>query len=162
MGKAMAFHVHLITYAPSSPQRLNDLARIAIAYDFVKSFIVIKPTGMAAQVGLAEVNKLLYKHGKAFIVLSSIEDLYEIISLNKVIAIINNPEADIIDSILNKDLCSIEIGILVSAGETPIPREELAKCILAKIDPYSSKGVHVPTAIVAIVLDKLGSLCLET
>ena len=63
----------------SSTNRLMDTVKVAIAYkDVMDTFIVSRPTGAAAQYGVPEASKKLYKEGIRFILLPDINDYQEI------------------------------------------------------------------------------------
>lgn len=145
--------LYLIAYAPSSPQRLQDLAKLAFSMSIVSAFVVVKPVGMAAQIGVPEVFKLAYKLNKIFLVFPKLQDLKEILSIEDIVFVMNN-----VDNAL--DLCEIElssnsVGIVVQAGETIFTKEELAIGKIVKITEIDSYRIPNAVADAAIVLSKL-------
>ena len=142
----MSLRLHLVIYAPSSPQRLIDIARLAFSFDFVRSLVIVKPTGMAAQVGLADVSKISYKTGRNLLILHSLSELSEVLRVDKMFVLVHNAEA--------RNLKDVEIrgdiAIVVQGGDTPIPKQEIA--IAEPITIPVSYGFAIPVADTAILL----------
>ncbi|HID80491.1 MAG TPA: hypothetical protein EYP48_02100 [Ignisphaera sp.] len=142
----MPLKLHLVVYAPSSPQRLIDIARLAFSFDFVKSLVIVKPTGMAAQVGLADVSKLSYKTNRNLLILHSLSELPEVIKVDRMFVLVHDVEA--------RDLKDIEIqgdiAIVIQGGDMPIPKQEIA--VAEPITIAVSYGSAIPVADTAILL----------
>ncbi len=138
--------LHIAVYAPSSPQRLVDMARLAFAFDFVKSFIVVKPTGMAAQVGLADVSKMAYKLGKNLVILQSLSELIEVLKADKIFVLVHDPEARSVEEVQMEG----DIIVVIQGGEAPIPKQEaaLGEPIRIPLD----YGTSIPVADEAVLL----------
>ncbi len=148
---AVNARLHIAVYAPSSPQRLVDMARLAFAFDFVKSFIVIKPTGMAAQVGLADVSKMAYKLGKNLVILQSLNELIEVLKTDRVFVLVHDPEARSIEEVQIEG----DVVIVIQGGEAPIPKQEAA--IGEPIRIPLDYGITIPVADEAILLHVLAT-----
>ncbi len=130
--------VYLVAYAPTSPQRLVDLAKVAYSMDIVKGFIVVKPIGIAAQAGVPEVFRIAYKLGRSFLVLSRINELKELLNIDNIVFIVqNSKEADDISKLLYK--IGGSVAIVVQTGETPFMKEDLSYGYIAKIQEFDDK-----------------------
>ncbi len=77
----------IVAHSPSSVQRLEDLAKLAFGIKSVKAFVITKPSGAAAQSGIAEVMKLAYKLDKTVLVFPDLNDAIELLSPTKVYTI---------------------------------------------------------------------------
>jgi len=144
----------LIAYAPSSPHRLYDLAKLAFSMSIVSAFIVVKPVGIAAQTGLPEVFKLAYKLDRRFLVFPRLQDLKEMIKIDEALFIVHNVD----DA---PDICEIDfrdrenIGVVVQAGETPFTKEDLAMGRIVKMREMDAYRAPNAVADAAIALTKL-------
>ncbi|MGB9726266.1 MAG: RecB-family nuclease [Fervidicoccaceae archaeon] len=70
----------------SSTSRLTDFLRTLFAFDIRVDLVVLsRVTGAAAQYGLPEASKLLFKRGVSFLILQDIGDYREIFSNYKII-----------------------------------------------------------------------------
>ena len=139
-GEATAreLKIYLVAYAPTSPQRLVDLAKLAYSINIVKGFIVIKPTGIAAQAGVPEAFRIAYKLGKNFLVLTHIGELKELLGIDRAIFIVqNSKDAEDIDSLMDK--AGDSVAIVVQAGETPFAKEDLSQGYIAKIHELDNR-----------------------
>lgn len=152
----MASTLYLVAYSPSSPHRLQDIAKLAFSMSFVTALITIKPVGMAAQAGVPEVFRLAYKLNKRFIVLPRLQDLKELLSIDDILFIVHTDEApDICEVILDKGK---NIGIVVQAGETPFLKEDLLigrYVRLSELDSYRSPNAVADAAIALTKLYRL-------
>ena len=74
----------IVAHAPSSVQRLEDLAKLAFGLSKVKAFVITKPSGAAAQTGIAEVMKMAYKRDKTVLVFPDLDDAIELLNPSKV------------------------------------------------------------------------------
>ena len=138
-------NLYLVGYAPSSPYRLIDLAKVAYSFNFVKGFIVIKPVGLAAQSGLPEVFKIAYKHNKPLFILSNLSELKDVLSIEKLIFLIQScKEAPDIEDLV-KTLNAKSLAIIVQAGETPLTKEDITLGNVAKISELSE--IFSPSAV---------------
>ncbi|MEM0027259.1 MAG: RecB-family nuclease [Ignisphaera sp.] len=141
--------LYLVAYAPSSPYRLVDLAKVAYSFNFVTGFVVVRPTGLAAQSGLPEVFKLAYKYGKSLFILSQLRELRDILSLDKLIFIIqSHREAPDIEQIIATE--SEAVAIIVQAGETPFSKEDISMGHVSRIsemnESFSPNAIAEATA----------------
>ena len=153
----MKVKVYLGAYAPSSPHRVIDLAKTAYSFNFIEGFIVIKPAGLAAQTGVPEAFKLAYRQSKPFFVLPSLKDLKEVLGIELLVFILQSRKEgpDLTDVLKNATANSI--AIIVQAGETPIPKEEMALGAPAKINEMNPNFSPNPVAEATAALLKLVS-----
>lgn len=152
----MGYTVYLVAYAPSSPHRLQDLAKLAFSMNLVTAFIVIKPTGIAAQTGVPEISRLAYKLDKRFLVLPKLQDLKDIINIDQIFFVTHIDEAlDLCDIIFDRDK---SMSIVIQAGETPLSKEDLALGRAIKLSELNSFRSPNPVADAAIALMKLSKL----
>ncbi|MEM4789592.1 MAG: RecB-family nuclease [Ignisphaera sp.] len=152
----MSKAIYLVAYAPSSPHRLQDLAKLAFSMNFITAFIVVKPVGVAAQLGVPEVFRLAYKLDRRFLVFPRLQDLKELINVDLMLFVVHFDEAP--------DLCEINItesgsiALIVQSGETPFIKEDIAlgkSARLSEVDGYKSPN---PVADAAIALVKLRNI----
>ncbi|MEL9940313.1 MAG: RecB-family nuclease [Ignisphaera sp.] len=147
--------LYLVAYAPSSPYRLIDLAKVAYSFNFVTGFVVVRPTGLAAQSGLPEVFKLAYKYGKSLFVLSQLRELKDLLSIDKLIFIIqNNKEAPDIEQVI--DMASDSVAIIIQAGESPFSKEDISMGYVSRInemnESFSPNAVAEATAAILKIM----------
>jgi len=147
--------VHLAIYAPSSPQRLMDIAKLLQVFEFVNSLIVVKPVGMAAQIGLAEASKIVYKINKNLIILSSISELSDVINYDKVVFVLPGQRGATDIETLFEEITDKRVVLVFRGGETTISKQDLALGIIATIDAFAEIDVSSPIAEVGITLYKL-------
>lgn len=144
--------IYLVAYAPSSPQRLHDLAKLAFSMSIISAFIAIRPVGIAAQAGVPEVFKLAYKLDKRFLIFPRLQDLKEIMNIEQVLLITHS---DDIPDICEVDLNKNSIALVVQAGETPFTKEDLSlgtPVRLSDIDSYRSPNAVADAAIALVKL----------
>ncbi len=135
--------IYLVAYAPTSPQRLVDLAKLAFSLSFVEALVVVKASGMAAQVGIPEVSKLAYKLDKKLIILPQLQDIKDVLQIDKVLIVVRDEEAQSIEHIEMPS--NGRIAVVVQAGEVSIPRQELAIGEPVKI-PFLGRAPPIPVA----------------
>lgn len=69
----------ILLHDVSSTSRLSDFFRTIIAYrDYIEMFIISKVTGAAAQFGIAEISKGLFKSNIRFLLLGDIHELNDV------------------------------------------------------------------------------------
>lgn len=71
----------------SSPQRVVELAKAAYGLGF-PAFVVTKPTGAAAQVGIPEAQKVALREGKSLLILPDLSDAIEILKADAVLIVL--------------------------------------------------------------------------
>jgi len=155
MYMSSGIELYLVAYAPSSPHRLMDMAKLAFSMSMVKAFVAIKPTGIAAQTGVPEVFRLAYKLDKRFLVFPRIQDVKELINIDDALFLVHQGDV--------QDVCSAvgqlgkRVALVVQSGETPFTKEDLSMgrpVRISELDGYSSPN---PVAEAAIALFKLYS-----
>ena len=110
-------------YNVSSPQRLVDVARLVYGSNVVDMLVVVKPTGMAAQVGLPEVSKLAYRKSKKLLVLTSVQELQEVLSGRRLVFIVHGVSG--VGYLEDAELRGDEVFV-VHGGDGTFTRSELA------------------------------------
>ncbi|NPA96752.1 MAG: hypothetical protein GXO32_04030 [Crenarchaeota archaeon] len=147
-------------YAPSSPQRLVDAARAIFGSGIVDLLVVIKPVGMAAQVGLAEVSKVAYKRGKNLVILSQLSEVRDVLNLNKVFILVHDSDAKLLREAVGAVNQGDRLCVVIQGSEVSIPKAELVQ---AEPVRHSLPEIGVnPVADVALVLYELRSLAPRT
>ena len=134
-------------YNVSSPQRLVDVARLVYGCNITDMLVVVRPTGMAAQVGLPEVSKLAYRRSKKLLVLASAQELHEILPGRRLIFIVHGVSG--VSYLEDTELKGDEV-IVVHGGDGTFTRSELALG-----EAFTLKGfeeLQNPVADVAITL----------
>ncbi len=110
-------------YSVSSVQRLLDFIKTVYAFNDATP-VIIKPIGAAAQIGVPEAHKLAYKLGKPLIVLPEIQDLVEIVKVEKLYLLTPRGRSINIEELSNVSGDS-SIAIVVNGGDTDFTRQEL-------------------------------------
>lgn len=147
--------IYVVAFAPSSPHRLVDLAKAAYSFDFVDSFITVRPMGLAAQSGVPEVFKIAYKCGKSFLILANLRELKEILNIDMLIFILQNrKEVQDISNVIGNAIVS-SIAIIVQTGETAISKDDLSLGVAARISEMNNLFSPNPVAEVTAALLKL-------
>jgi SpoU rRNA methylase family enzyme len=133
----------------SSTNRLMETIKVVLAYSkYIDTFIVSKPSGSAAQYGVPEAGKKLYKAGIKFIVLPDISD-YNIIKTETILQVSQNCKEE-----LEKKIKTDSPLILLSGNENGFMKNELlnnARCI--KIP--SAERELPPEASLAVIINEL-------
>ena len=141
----------LAVYAPTSPQRLLDVARLAFSSNVIDIFAVIKPSAMAAQVGVPEVGKLAYKMGRRLAILPQIQDLSEVMGVNTIAFLVHDESAYSLEEVLKES--SESIAIVIQGGDTPFTKGDLA---LGKPVKHSMPEIPpIPAADAALVIEAI-------
>jgi len=134
-------------YNVASPQRLIDVAKLVYGTGVVDTLIVVKPTGMAAQVGIPEVSKLAYRRGKNLVILSTLQEINEVLGQVRLVFIVHGMSGI---KYLDPSVLKEDVVVVVHGGEGAFTRGELSLG-----EPLTIQGfedVHSPVADVALVL----------
>ena len=138
--------VFLVAHAPTSVQRLEDLAKLAFGFgELVKGLIVTKPSGAAAQIAVPEVSKNAYKLNKVFLVLPDLDDALELFKPDKVYTVSRD---------FGKRVNSLERGelvfLVVGASEPGLSKLEASKG--EAVYPEGVEGEIGPIGAAALLL----------
>ena len=76
--------ITLVIHNVGSVQRLLDTVKAAVAFDNVRLIVVSKPYGAAAQAGVPEAQKIIFKRGRGFMVLPDLGDVVELLHPDKI------------------------------------------------------------------------------
>ena len=133
----------------SSPQRLIDFAKLVHSLSDLRSSLVFtRVSGMAAQSGVPEVSKYLYRLGKPLLLLPTPQDVIELLKPDKVLVLakteVSKDINDVVDELKGRVL------LLVNGSESPPSRTELSlgdHVMVKELDPSSP-----PQAALAIIL----------
>ncbi|MCC6021549.1 MAG: RecB-family nuclease [Desulfurococcaceae archaeon] len=85
-----------------SHQRLVDVAKVVYGFDLpevIKAFVITRPSGSAAQIGVPEVSKLAYKLGKPLIILPTINDAIELFTPAKVFIVYRTEDSQPLEDV---------------------------------------------------------------
>lgn len=133
----------------SSPQRLIDFARLVYGLSDLRSSLVFtRVSGMAAQSGVPEVGKYLYKLGKPLLLLPSPQDVVELLKPDKVLVLAKTEISRDIEEIVGS--LRGRVALLVNGGDTPPTKTELSlgdHVMVGGLDPSLP-----PQATLAIIL----------
>ncbi len=141
----------------ASTNRLTDFIKTAIAYkDFVGGVVISRATGAAAQYGLAEASKNLYKMGIPLLILPDIQDIMELWKNKRILQLTNtygeeefNP-SQVTDNTLiifsgndngfsKKELIDVAIKAKIPQIEKELPASGELAIILHEIAIYTRK-----------------------
>mgnify|MGYP000400855914 CR=1 FL=1 len=158
MGKGLP-KIYIAIHNVSSPQRLTDVAKIVFSECSPFSCLIIsKPTGMAAQVGVPDVSKMAYKLGKNLLIISSLQDLSEVIDVSKVY-IVHPAEGS---NYISLDELSTDDKTLyvISGSDVGFTKSELALGEVVYVKPFKrSIGVVAEVALITYGLMRKLRLC---
>ncbi|MEO3992802.1 MAG: RecB-family nuclease [Desulfurococcaceae archaeon TW002] len=133
----------------SSPQRLIDFAKLVYGLSNLRSSLVFtRVSGMAAQSGVPEVSKYLYRLGKPLLILPSPNDVIDLLKPDKVLVIAKTEISRDIEEVVN-DLKG-RVVLLINGSDTPPPKTELSlgeHVMVRELDPSSP-----PQAVLAVIL----------
>ena len=82
----MSLEVFPVLHNANSPQRVVEIARAAYGLGY-PLFVITKPTGAAAQVGVPEAHKVALKEGKPLVVLPDLAEAIELLKADAVILV---------------------------------------------------------------------------
>lgn len=133
----------------SSPQRLIDFAKLVYGLSNLKSSLVFtRVSGMAAQSGVPEVSKYLYRLGKPLLLLPSPQDVIDLLRPDRILVLakteVSKDVGEIADDLKGR------VALLVNGSDAPPPKAELSlgdHVMVRELDPTSP-----PQAVLAIIL----------
>ncbi len=113
----------------SSPHRLVESVRVAYGFRGidVESFIVVRSTGLASQVGIPEAYKAALRYGKPLVVLPSVRDVLELFKFDEVYAVL--PGRDDLRRLEDLDLKGPRCALVFSGeehGRSELPVEVIS------------------------------------
>ncbi|MEM4740359.1 MAG: RecB-family nuclease [Zestosphaera sp.] len=133
----------------SSPQRLIDFAKLVYGLSNLRSSLVFtRISGMAAQSGVPEVSKYLYRLGKPLLLLPSPQDVIDLLKPDRILVLAKTDVSKDIEEIA--DSLKGRVALLVNGGDTPPPKTELSlgdHVMVRELDPSTP-----PQALLAITL----------
>lgn len=140
----------------SSPQRVVELARAAYGLGF-SVFVVTKPTGAAAQVGVPEAQKVALREGKSLLILPDLEEAVEILKADAVILVLprklsDKPLTQKFEELVSKKVSRI---LLVFGGAEPgLSAREMALGEQVYVDGIEQDIGPTALAVLAMFLAK--------
>ena len=138
--------VFIVAHAPTSVQRLEDLAKLAFGFgEPVEGLVVTKPSGAAAQIGVPEVSKLAYKLDKPFFVFPDIDDALELLKPQRVYTV----SRDYGERVEKLEVEGVTL-IIVGASEPGLSKLEASKG--KAIYPRLAEGEVGPIGAAALLL----------
>lgn len=133
----------------SSPQRLIDFAKLVYGLSNLRSSLVFtRVSGMAAQTGVPEVSKYLYRLGKPLLILPSPNDVIDLLRPDKVLVIAKTEISRDIEEVVS-DLRG-RVALIINGSDTPPPKTELSlgdHVMVRELDPSTP-----PQAVLAVML----------
>jgi len=148
--------ISVVIHDVSSNNRLMDFVKEVLAYKkYINMVIISRPTGGAAQYGVPEASKLLFKHDIKFAIIPDLTDLHELFS----------EEFSIIQFTKNygkefKDLDDLKIDnnilLIFSGSETGFSKNELLENSV-RIYPYGIERELSPNSYFSIFMHLISS-----
>ncbi|GEM_PF-89393 len=133
----------------SSPQRLIDFAKMVYGLINLKSSLVFtRVSGMAAQTGVPEVSKYLFRLGKPLLILPTPQDVIDLLKPDRVLVLAKTEVSKDIEEVAS-DLKG-KVALVVNGGDTPPSKTELSlgdHVMVGELDPSTP-----PQATLAIAL----------
>jgi SpoU rRNA methylase family enzyme len=137
-----------VLHNTSSVQRLLDFARLVLALG-LKEIVVTKTYGAAAQHGLGELGRLVYKGGGSLLVLPDLPDAVELLSPDTTLIVSRSAGSEPFDP-MNPPRLSGRILVAFNGGDPDFSSNELS---LGKpIYPLNTRSRLGPAAEAALVL----------
>ncbi|NON62135.1 RecB-family nuclease, partial [Acidianus sp. RZ1] len=129
----------------TSSQRLVEFVKTAFSFN-IKSIVITRVSGTAAQSGIPEIGKIAFKEGKSLIILPDLKDAIEVIRPDSIFLISQSAEMEFnLKNIENKSL----IYIVFSGSEGGFSRIEQSMGTLTKI-PRLNREIP-PVALLSIL-----------
>lgn len=138
-------------YGTSSIQRLVDFVKIACSFEGIVP-VVLKPIGAAAQIGVPEAYRHVYRVGRPLIVLLDINDLHEALGVREVYYVDSKGAKKSVKEIGSVD----NIAIVVSGGEGEPSKKELERASVVQFEEVPPD--LPPLATISIILYLLSRL----
>lgn len=134
----------------SSPHRLVESVRVAYGFRGleVDTFIVVKSTGLASQVGVPEAYRVALRYGKPLVVLPSLREVLELFRFDEVYVVL--PGRDDLRGLDELELGDRRYALVFSGeehGRSELPAEALSVPELPADSP--------PQAVIALALYKV-------
>ncbi len=133
-----------------STQKMREMTQLIIGFN-LKTIIIAKAVGSAAQSGIPDVNKMVIKNQKNLIVLQDLPDVLEILKPSKILLFVPKPHGkkkfDPIE--IASSLKTKEKVLLVFGGSTPgLSKKELDLGESVYLDVEGDLGTIGTAAIV--------------
>jgi len=128
----MSWEVIVVLHDVSSVQRIHDVAKLVYGFGDRYLFVISKPSGAAAQIGVPEISRTAYKNNKPLLVLPDIRDAIELLKPRQIFTISYK-----YGETINMDTIEYDepLMIIVSGSEAGLSKEEA----------YLGKPVRLPT-----------------
>lgn len=137
-----------VLHNTSSVQRMIDFARLILALG-LREIVVTKTYGAAAQHGLGELGRLIYKGGGSLIVLPDLPDAVELLNPDTTLIVSRGAGSEPFDP-LNPPRVTGRILVAFNGGDPDFGPDEIS---LGKaIYPLNTKSRLGPAAEAALVL----------
>ncbi|MCC6032588.1 MAG: RecB-family nuclease [Desulfurococcaceae archaeon] len=133
----------------SSPQRLIDFAKLVYGLTNLRSSLVFtRVSGMAAQTGIPEVGRYLFRLGKPLLILPTPQDVIDLLKPDKVLVLAKTEVSKDIEEVASG--LRGKVALVVNGGDTPPSKTELSlgdHVMVGELDPSTP-----PQAALAITL----------
>lgn len=138
----------LVLAGVTSPHRLVESVRIAYGFRGipVDAFVVVRATGMAAQMGVPEAYKVALRYGKPLIVLPSARDLLEYVKFDEVYSVVPGLQSyRRVEELRPRGSCALIFG--EEGGRVEVPSEVLS---IPELPPEAPPQVAIAVTLYAL------------
>ncbi len=137
--------VTLVLAGVTSPHKLVE--SVKVAYGFrgipVDAFVVVRATGMAAQMGVPEAYRVALKYGKPLIVLPSAKDLLEYVKFEEVYSVVPGAQSSRrVEEVQLRGSCALIFT--EEGGRVEVPSEVLS---IPELPPETPPQVAIAVAL---------------
>ncbi len=137
--------VTLVLVGVASPHKLVE--SVKVAYGFrgvpVDAFVVVRATGMAAQMGVPEAYKVALKYGKPLIVLPSTRDLLEYMKFEEIYSVVPGTQSSRnVEEVQLRGSCALIFA--EEGGRVEVPSEVLS---IPELPPETPPQVAIAVAL---------------
>lgn len=141
----------IVIHDVSSTNRLSETVRVIQSFkDKVEAVILTRVTGAAAQYGLAEASKTLYKNNISTIILPDLKDLEELFNIENALQITNSYG----ERSYEPDMIKDRAIIILSGSDTGFSKTELLEKTLKTKIPGTEQELP-PEAVLGIIFYSL-------
>uniref|UniRef100_A0A7J3ZIG0 Exonuclease n=1 Tax=Fervidicoccus fontis TaxID=683846 RepID=A0A7J3ZIG0_9CREN len=143
--------VSLLLHDVSSGNTLLNFVRTALAYkDYIELLVISRASGGAAQYGLAEASKMLYKEDVKLLVLPDIFDVTELFPQKKLV-VFSRRHGSPFKSLGDIRLEDRSVILCFSGSETGFSKNELIESSVV-VYPHGIRKELAPEAYLSIIM----------
>ena len=137
--------VTLVLAGVASPHKLVEAVKVAYGFRGVPvdAFVVVRATGMAAQMGVPEAYKVALKYGKPLIVLPSAKDLLEHVKFEEIYSVVPGAQSSRrVEEVQLRGSCALIFT--EEGGRVEVPSEVLS---IPELPPETPPQVAIAVAL---------------